>query len=272
MSPPATIICKPTRWFTFRAVVMLLMFGVFAGLFYRDGATGYRQKNEVFYLHKAFQKANAEFSEMDKGGTLTPEAWKDYANRQWVDLPPDHSVLPAGMAKAVPWPAILHDYASMKPLQWNILWREYTKTRGLDEVAPAEPCDARKIKEQWVVFWCCAALSLTAAFFLMRTLRRTITADAEAITDQLGRRVPYADLQSLDLRKWDTKGLAFIGFEGTAGSGRLRIDGLTYGGFKPADGEPAEKLMQLIRAHFSGEVIEYAAVPPADAASGPKTG
>ncbi|MEI6674852.1 MAG: hypothetical protein WCO57_06715 [Verrucomicrobiota bacterium] len=272
MSLPATIICKPTRWFIFRAVVMLLMFGVFAVLFYRDGTTGYRQKNEVYYLHMAFQKANAEFSEMNKGGTLTPEAWKDYASRQRVDLPPDRSVLPAGMAKTVPWPAILHDYAKMKPLQSNDLWRDYTKTRGIDDVAPAEPYDARKIKEQWVVFCSCSALALTAALFLVRTLRRTISADAVAITDQLGRRVPYADLQVLDLRKWDTKGLAFINFEGAAGTGRLRIDGLTYGGFKPDDGEPAEKLMQLIRAHFSGEVIEYAAPAPADVASEPKSG
>ncbi|MEI6178020.1 MAG: hypothetical protein WCS43_14100 [Verrucomicrobiota bacterium] len=282
MSPPATILCKPTRWFIFRALVMLLMFSAFAVLFLVDGATGYRKKNEIFYLHKAFQKANEEFSKMDQNGTLDPVTWKNYAARQSVDLPPDRSVLPAKMAKTMPWPAILHDYERMRTLQWNVLWREYTKGRGLNETAPAEPYDARKIKEQWVVFWACSGLSLTAAFFLIRTLRRQISADAEAITDQLGRRVPYADLQALDLRKWDTKGLAFIDYEGTSGKGRIRIDGLTYGGFKQDDGEPAEKLMQLIRSRFSGEVIEYAAVPtegalteeaPApEAAAGPKTG
>ncbi len=265
MSSPVTIVCKPTRWFVFRALVMLLMFGTFAVFFYVDARTGYRQKNEVFYLRQAFQKANTEFSQMDQGGTLTPEAWKDYASRQWVDLPPDRSVLPAGMAKATPWPAILHAYERMKAEQWNLLWREYTKTRGLNEAAPAEPYDARKIKEQWVVFWACSALALTAAFFLVCTLRRSISADAEALTDQLGRRVPYADLQVLDLRKWDTKGLAFIDYEGVAGKGRLRIDGLTYGGFKPGDGEPAEKLMERIRSRFSGEVIEYAVPAAAEA-------
>jgi hypothetical protein len=263
MSYPATILCKPTRWFIFRALVMLLMFGTFAVLFFRDGATGYRKKNEIFYLHKAFQKASAEFSEMDKGAILTPEAWKDYASRQWVDLPADRAELPAAMPKALPWPPILHHYERMKSEQWNVLWREYTKSRGLDESAPADPYDSRKIKEQWWVFWGCAALALTSAYFLVRTLRRSISADAEAVTDQLGRRVPYADLQTIDLRKWDTKGLAFIDYEGASGKGRLRIDGLTYGGFKHDDGEPAEKLMQLIRSRFSGEVIEYAADAPA---------
>jgi hypothetical protein len=64
----------------------------------------------------------------------------------------------------------------------------------------------------------------------------------------------------LDLRKWETKGLAFIDYDGPSGKGRLRIDGLTYGGFKKEQGEPAERLMRHIRARFSGEVLEYAPV------------
>ncbi|MCX6874671.1 MAG: hypothetical protein NTW21_12825 [Verrucomicrobia bacterium] len=277
MNVSESIICRPSRWFLFRALVMLLMFGVFAVLFYVDGSTGYRKKNEVFFLHRAFQKASDEFAKMNQDGTLTPERWQAHAASQVVDLPADRSVLPAGLSVPLPWPAILHDYAGMKPLQANLLWREYTKTRGMNATAPEEPYDARKIKEQWVVFWIFLGLALTAGFFLLRTLRRTITADAEAVTDQRGRRIPYADLKTLDLRKWETKGLAFADYDGTAGKGRLRIDGLTYGGFKKDDGEPAEQLMRLLRSHFSGEVIEYATLAPAEAAapeagSGLKTG
>ena len=69
-----------------------------------------------------------------------------------------------------------------------------------------------------------------------------------------------SDLKTLDLRKWDTKGIAFIDYEGASGKGRIRIDGLTYGGFKKDNDEPAERLMRLIRSRFSGEIIEYAAV------------
>lgn len=264
MTETDTIVCRPTRWFLIRAVVMLLMFGVFAVLFFIDGSTGYRKKNEVFYLHRAFQKANDEFSKMNQSGALTPEAWKRYASRQMVDFPADRSVLPSGLKVPMPWPDILQDYERMQPLQWNILWREYTKQRGLNEATPEEPYDARKIKEQWVVFWVCSALTLTAAYFLTRTMRRTITADAVAVTDQRGRRVPYADMKLLDLRKWETKGLAFVEYNGTSGGGRLRIDGLTYGGFKKDEGEPAEQLMRQIRSRFSGEVIEYATVGPAE--------
>ena len=259
MNDVEKIVCKPTKWFLVRAVVMLLMFGVFAVLFYMDGSTGYRKKNEMYYLHEAFKAANEEFAKLNQGGKLTPESWREHASKQNVKLPADVSVLPAGMKIPLPWPEILHDYNRIKPLQ-NTLWREYTKERGWNEKAPEEPYDSRKIKEQWVVFWFSLVLAAVASFILIRTLRRTISVDAEAITDQKGRRVPFGDLKVLDLRKWDTKGLGFIDYEGPSGKGRLRIDGLTYGGFKAEDGEPAEQLMKFVRARFSGEIIEYAAV------------
>ena len=221
-----TIVCKPTPWFLLRAAVMVLMFGVFAVLFYIDGSTGYRKKNESFYLRKTFQTANDEFKTMNSSDSLTAEDWKSHAANQSVAFPEDRAVLPASIKLPVPWPAILHDYDRMKPLQWNILWREYSKERGLD-ASVEEPFDAQKIKEQWVVFGICLALTLIAAFYLLRTIRRSISADGEAVTTQQGKRVPYTDLKSLDLRKWETKGLAFIDYDGAAGKGKIRSDGLT---------------------------------------------
>lgn len=243
---------------------MLLMFGTFAVLFYKDGSTGYRKKNESFYLHQTFKSANDQFAKMNARNSLTPEEWKQFADSQSVGFPEDRSVLPANLQLPLPWPEILHDFDKMKPLQWNILWREYTKDRGMDASPPEEPYSAQKIKEQWVVFGICSALTAVAAFFLLRTVSRSISADAESVTTQRGKRVPFADLKSLDLRKWDTKGLAFIDYDGTSGKGKIRIDGLTYGGFKKENHEPAEQLMQRIRANFSGEILEYATVPQAD--------
>ena len=272
MNTPESIVCKPTPWFLLRALVMLLMFGVFAVLFYLDGSTGYRKKNQIFYLHKTFEAANQEFSQMDSNGTLTPGEWKMHAEKQSVRFPEDRSVLPADLKLPMPWPGILQDYQRMKPLQWNKLWREYSKQHGLPAKPVDEPYDARKIGEQWVVFWGCLALSLGAAFILLRTLGRKISADAEGIITQQGRRIPYADLKTLDLRKWETKGLAFLDYAGSAGTGRIRIDGLTYGGFKKENDEPAEQLMRLIRSRFSGEILEYAPLipeaPPADTERG----
>ncbi len=269
MTSAETIVCKPTPWFISRAVVMLLMFGVFATLFYIDGSTGYRKKNETFYLHKAFQQANTEFSQQNSSGSLTADDWKKFAAAQTVRFPEDRSVLPASLKLPMPWPEILHDFEKMKPLQWNILWREYTKERGLNASPPEEAYTAQKIQEQWIVFGICLLLAALAAFFLIRTLRRSISVDGEAVTTQQGRRVPFADLKTLDLRKWDTKGLAFIDFDGPSGKGRIRVDGMTYGGYKKENDEPAERLMRHIRERFSGEIIEYAAVSTEDSNDSP---
>lgn len=255
-----SIVCKPTSWFVFRAVVMLAMFGTFAVLFYIDGSTGYRRKNEVYFLHRTFEQASKEFSKLHSEGALTPGEWKSHAASRTVDFPDDRSILPAAIKLPMPWPEILHDYERMKPLQWKQLWLEYSKSRAFNADPPEQPYDASKIFEQWVVFWFCLALSIGALFILLRTLRRSISVDGEAITTQQGRRVPFADLKTLDLRKWETKGLAFIDYNGPSGKGRIRIDGLTYGGFKKEQGEPAERLMRHLRARFSGEVLEYAPV------------
>jgi len=267
MNVTEPIICKPTPWFLFRALVMLLMFGVFSVLFYIDGSTGYRKKNEVFYLYKTFQSANEEFSQMNSDGKLTPEAWKTHAQKQSVRFPDDRAILPATLKLPMPWPEILQDFEKMKPLQWNKLWLEYSKERGFPASPSEEPYDSRKIGEQWVVFWICLTLTAAATFILLRTLGRSISVDENGITTQQGRRVPYTDLKTLDLRKWETKGLAFLDYDGNSGRGRIRIDGLTYGGFKMEDDEPAERLMRAIRSRFSGEILEYAPLVAVDASS-----
>lgn len=271
MNDPRAIVCKPTPWFTMRAAIMVAMFGVFSVLFYVDGSTGYRKKNQAFYLKRAFQQASEDFSRLNRSGNLTHDEWRTFAEKQSVQLPQDRSVLPPEIPTRLPWPEPLRDFDRLKSLQWEPLWNEFSMTAGLTDNPPEEPYDARKIQEQWVVFWCCLSLTLTGLFLLIRTLRRTLSASHEGITSQQGKFVPYADLTRIDLRKWDTKGLAFIDYDGSVGKGRIRVDGLTYGGFKKEDGEPAEKLMQLVRSHFSGEILEYALAEPANPSPSPST-
>lgn len=268
MNPTEPIVCKPTSWFLLRAVVMFLMFGIFAVYFYYDGSVGYRKKNLVYALHQNFKAAHEEFSKMNSDGSLTSSQWKTHAEKQQVRFPEDASILPADLKQPVTWPVQLHDAEKMKSLGWNNLWLEYSKEQGYPASPPEHPYDAGKIHEQFVVFWICLALSLIAAFFLARTLGRKIVADGEGISTQQGRRIPYADLKKLDLRKWETKGLAYIDYDGASGKGRIRIDGLTYGGFNKDQDEPAERLMRLIRSKFSGEIIEYAPVSAATSSEG----
>src|SRR5690606_31895718 len=70
-NPPDAIVCKPTPWFTLRAVAMLLMFSVFAAYFAFDGAVGYRNKNKEYFLYAAFKKAKDEFEAKNKESELT---------------------------------------------------------------------------------------------------------------------------------------------------------------------------------------------------------
>ncbi|MFU8892308.1 MAG: hypothetical protein ACNA8L_01650 [Luteolibacter sp.] len=260
MPGSSPIICKPTRWFLIRALAMLGMFGVFTVWFYYDAAIGYRGKNQAFFTERAFHKAVADFTRLNAGGRLTPEAWREHAASQNVDLPNEPGILPASLDLPLPWPEILHDLEKVRPLNAGLLWREYTKSQGMNIDLPEEYYTPRKIKEQWVVFWICLALTVVALFFLLRTLRRSIRLDPSGIQGATGHRLAFEDLTLLDLRKWDTKGIAFLEYQTASGSGRMRLDGLTYGGFRHEDGQPAERMMEMLRANFSGEILEYTSV------------
>ena len=238
MTANEQIICKPTNWFLLRAVAILAMFGVFSVMFYIDGTSGYRKKNFEYYLHASFKPASDEFARMNTDGTLTAEQWKAFAEKQKVGFPADRNILPKDLALPMAWPAILTDYEKVKPLQSHLLWQEYSGENEMGKTPPEHPFDAKKIREQIIVFYICLGLLLVTLFFLIRTLLRSIRADDEALTTVTGKRIPYTDMKTLDLRKWDTKGIALLDYEG----GRTRIDGLTYGGFKKRSEEHTSEL------------------------------
>jgi len=252
------IVCKPTPWFLLRAAAMILMFGIFAVLFYKDGTTGYREKNLSFYVWQAVQAASDEFAE--RRTTMGPEEWKAYASGREVELPEDRSVVPEGTPDPLPWPEVLGDYGAMESAQDNpkSFFEERLGEMGLKYGPKEHAFDAQQIREQMIIFWVCLVLALGALVVLLRTLGRKMALEDGVFQPAGGRAVKVSDLVRLDLRKWATKGLAYAwARQEGAEERRIRIDGLTYGGFRKEQGEPAEKLMQGIRAGFSGELIEY---------------
>jgi len=274
MSDPEKIVCKPTHWFLFRAGVMVVMFSVFAFLFYKDGAIGYRRENATLFLRMAFETAANDYQAHAAKGPISPTEWRKYAETKtvsfvWGGAPIGAAELPKEVQPGMAWPEPLRDAELLKSTQWSRLWEDYSAkwpAWKMDSIPPHKAHDADAIAQQWIVFYICAALAATALFFFVRTLGRSMAVDQEALYTQTGKRIPFGDLKRLDLRKWDTKGLAFADYQGAAGSGRARLDGMTYGGFKKEQGEPAERLMQRIRAHFAGELVEYVAADsgPAD--------
>lgn len=254
------ILCKPTPWFLLRAAAMLLMFGVFTVLFFVDGKWRYRQYNLSYYVSQAFEEATTAFKEKKEAG-LTPETWRAYAETQVVPFPEDRTILPVGTQVPMPWPEVLRDFNALEASLGQTpekLFDDHRLAAGIKEAAPEDDYPARKIKEQWVVFWICLVLTVVTLGVLLRTLGRKLAVDDQGFQPAGGKKVPYSELVRLDLRRWDTKGLAFA-WAKTPGGGerKLRIDGLTYGGFKKEDNEPAEQLMRRLRENFSGEVIEY---------------
>ena len=272
------IVCKPTPWFLLRAAAMLLMFGVFAVMFYVDGKWGYREKNLSFFVSKAFERATQEFSL--KKDQLSPEDWRAYAEKQTIDFvhrgADDEAgevvPVPEGTPVPMPWPPVLHDHAALKASldqQPGKLFNDYRLEADIKKEAPENAFPARKIFEQWVVFWVCLVLAIAAVFVLLRTIRRCIAIDGEALYPAGGGKVPFGHMTRLDLRKWETKGLAFVWARTATGEEcKLTIDGLTYGGFKKEQDQPAERLMVRLRENFSGELIEYV-IEPADPGAGP---
>lgn len=253
------IVCKPTPWFLLRAAAMILMFGIFAVLFYKDGKWGYKEQNYSYYLWKATEGAAAQFAQVkDK---MSPEEWSAYAAEQTIDFSKVEEPLPEDTPGSMKWPDLLRDYAVMEEGLGNpktLLFDRYRDEAGIAKSAPDKPFTQKKISEQWVVFWICITLCVGALFILIRTLMRRIILDGSTFQPAGGKAVQVSDLIRMDLRKWKGKGLAFVWAKSPEGSERkIRIDGLTYGGFRQEEGQPAEKLMESLRSKFSGELIEY---------------
>lgn len=272
------IVCKPTPWFLLRAAAILLMFGVFTVLFFVDGKWRYREYNVSYYLSEAFKQATNEFKV--KKETMSPDQWRAFAGMQSIDFRhrtdknPEGELVPVpeGTPVPMPWPEVLGDYEKMKASLSqppNQLFDDYRLAAGIKHAPPEHAYPNRKITEQWVVFWICLVLTLATLVVLLRTMARSIAIDGKALYPAGGGTVPFSDLVRLDLRKWDTKGLAFAWAKTPSGGERkLRIDGLTYGGFKKSEDEtskeqdePAERLMVRLRENFSGELIEYVTEP-----------
>ena len=262
-SPQDTVVCKPTQWFILRVLAMLVMFSVFAVLFIQDGISGYREKNLQYFLHHTFNQAGTDFQGLQNGDASSEGDWKAFSGKKTCLFPEDAAtVLPKGTDLELPWPAILVEgYAVMKEKGGqngaNKLWEDYTSERGWPSKTEEHPYDAGDIKGQFVAAAVALALITFSLFILIRTLRRTIAADDEALYSQDGRRVLYSDMIRVDKRKWDTKGIALVYYKDGGEEKKIKIDGMVYGQFKEENGAPAERLFSRVMEHFKGEVLEY---------------
>jgi len=246
---------------------MGVMFAFFALWFFRDGYTGYREKNAEVVIKQVFlgenespaDKADFAVKALDKfnENEYTPESWEAFACEQWVSLPENKSILPRDYVQ-LKWPEeIVKGYDSLKKSDMYSLWKAYSQREGL----PIEPnekiYDEDTINNQFVAAVVAVALLLVAIFISLRIMSRSMKVSATGYSPPGGAEIPFSAMRKIDKRKWEGKGLAFIHHEEDGKMKKAKVDGMVYGHFKPEDGAPAEVLFSRIMDNFKGEVIEF---------------
>lgn len=254
--------CRATRWFLWRAVAMACLFFGFGFYFFYDGAVGYPRANEVFFAHRAFAEMGGRINSMTESEwkacvdqaamwPVVPSGGAEYALGEKGNLYP----LPSGANAALP--GVMRDYARVRKEGWfEYAWKAYSAERRFPLKPGEHPYDAAAVREQWLAGSVCMLLGLGAVFLLLRTQRRSMSFEGDRVT-AAGRCFRVADIRRVDLRSWKLKGLAFFTVETSAGERRVRIDGMTYGGFEKSRGEPAERFMQAVLSRYKGDILHY---------------
>ncbi|WP_180972232.1 hypothetical protein [Akkermansia muciniphila] len=253
---------------------MALMFLGFGVYFYYDASTGYPQKNLEFFMHKAFVDAGALFDREVGGNGASRDDWERTVMARTVEFPEGYKI-PSGVDRtATAWPAVLADYGLMSApgKGWSAAWQSYSGEMRYPIKPEDHPYDASKIFEQWVAGSVCMVLAMVALFFLVRTRGRKMALNKWQVT-AAGKTFRVEDIARLDLRRWKLKGLALATLKPECGGARIRLDGLTYGGFRKEDSpNNAEDFMKALLSLYRGEVVDYEEAPDADAPSARKDG
>jgi len=252
MSSTIPLECKATKWFIWRAILMLVMFGGFGSYFLYDWKFGYPKKNFIIAHYKAFSAAGDAWAG-NRGN------WEEFAKQQQIPFEEDHSLYPPDTDFEAKWPEILFDKEGMEGGDDEGLWKTFSGEKGWSQqVDPQEDFMSKyKIDQQLYASGVCFLLTGLTLFFFVRTKGRSMKVDDEAFYSPDGAKVPFDKMTQIDKRKWETKGLATITYSDENGiSSKVKVDGMVYGQFKEENGAPAEALFQYILVNFEGELVE----------------
>jgi len=259
MSDSNEIVCKPSNWVKIRGVLILLMLGVFSFLFFKDGTKGYKEKNLHYFVHHLMTEKAPQVA-VNKEKNFNEVSWKAFANEQTIPFPESSEGPVPEEAEDMKWPEILgENFDAVKEGNADAanLWKEYSKEKRWDEKPVEQPYDQSQINTQFYFAYGCAVLFLVVLFFFLRILSRQMIVSEAGYTPPGGKEIAFSQMNKIDKRKWDVKGVATIYYNDGSETKKVKVDGMIYGQFKKADGEPAEKLFSRILDRFKGEIIEY---------------
>ena len=251
MSSNSEVVCRPSKWFLWRALMMLVMFGGFAVYFLYDWKVGYPEKNYMVSNYEAFSAAGTAWESEENRNN-----WEAYAAEQKIPFRDEEGIYPPGTDLEEKWPSILSTMSGNGNNEE--LWKEYSGEKGwTQKIDPQEDFYAAyKIRHQLIAAGVCFLLAALTLFFLLRTKSRVMKVDDQGYYPPGGKLIAFGDMTVIDKRKWETKGLATISYKDGADEKKAKIDGMVYGQFKEEDGAPAEALFQKVLASFEGELIE----------------
>ncbi len=259
----SSIVCRPTTDTFVRFLIILAAFWGFALYFFYDGAIGYRNKNAAYFAFQAFAEGGRE------AGNLTPQQWEaKYRGKKLFETIPSTQCLPSELDMIMlekshpmpaarindPVPAELLDHAAMKA-GWNAAWSRYSSAMRYPLKPSDKPYDQATVDEQWIAGGVCVLLGGVILYFIVRTARRVLSIEGRQVR-AVGESFSIDEISKIDLRQWGPgfKGVAYFTVKGK----RLKVDGMTYGGFSSKSDAPAERFMQMLLSQYSGEIIEYA--------------
>ncbi|MBR5893963.1 MAG: hypothetical protein IKZ13_00290 [Akkermansia sp.] len=255
----ANIVCKPTGDTFVRFGIVIAALVGFALYFFYDGHTGYRQKNEVMCSFKAFAQMGQRAAEYTAEGWASslqgkPLIVTEQQEGELMAVDGDHRYpLPADCEAARSCPPEVLDHAAMSA-SWNDCWAAYSHRMHFPIKPGEHPYDLGAIREQWIAGVLFLMLGGVLIYFVVRTSGRVLALEGSQIT-AAGRTFDVADIERIDLRQWGPgfKGVAYFTVKGA----KVRVDGMTYGGFNKDKGEPAEMFMQAVLNQYKGDIVEY---------------
>ncbi len=254
------IICRPTLDTFIRFSIVLAAFLGFGIYFFYDAAIGYRKANEVYYSYQAFallgDKATTSYrsDNWETERRSSPLIETRTVNGEPAAADDEHIYpLPVNCEAARTCPPETYNFQAMTK-SWNDCWLAYTARMKYPSQPADHPYDEAAIREQWYAGGVCMAISAALLFLMIRTARRVMALRGDTVT-AAGQTFSIADITRLDLRQWGKgfKGVAYA----TVNGRKVRLDGMTYGGFDPKKGEPADEFMKALLTRYQGEVLEY---------------
>ena len=232
-----------------------------AGITKKDYEANYR-----LIMYRTFEQAQELFESYQKEGKSAAD-WNLLASNHDIAFTEDRSIVPTSKQDEK-WPAILSDYDRYYELAKGdlesgvevndpYLWKEYTSENKMGQKPKSDFYQRKQVDEQLYIAIGCLVVAGLIPLLALFMKKRFMAVDENAYYAPNGKKVLYTDMFRLDKRKWDTKALATISYKEGEGTEKVKIDGFVYGGVDKAEGEPAQKLFDVIMANFKGELIEF---------------